>query len=374
MTNYLVVGAGLSGATAARLLTDAGHPVQVFEKNPHVGGNCHTTVRDGVVIHEHGPHIFHTSNADVIDFVKRFANWIPYRHKVMAVMHTSSSQSPVENIAPMPINLLTMHLAMGFTLCSVGVMKEALEAYGMGRYPTPQNFREEAVNKVGYHIYERLIRHYTEKQWGAKCGDLPTGIISRIPVRFNYDDNYFFDDFQAVPEGGYTRFIEKMLEGINVTTGVHIHRVAPNEFAKVIYTGKIDELHDYCFGELPYRSLDITHELSAVDYGVAQLNDCTPTARHTRTTTHKHLGQDANLPNWISREYPKQYKRGDIPYYPINNETNNALWRKYRNLTREKYPHILLLGRLAEYKYFDMDKAIHSAMNLVEKELKNGAR
>jgi UDP-galactopyranose mutase len=357
--DYLIVGAGLSGATAARLLKDAGKGVLVVEKNPHVGGNCHTTLRDGVVVHEHGPHIFHTSNAKIESFVKRFANWLPYRHKVMAVGADGRVYS-------MPFNMATFEQMWGRKL-DVETLKENLERRS---HLTPTNLRDEAIKLVGPTGYCDIIKGYTEKQWGAKCEDLPVGIISRLPVRYTYDDNYYYDSFQGVPEGGYTPMIERMLEGIRVWRNVDVFdNFYYDKTKKVIYTGKIDELCGYELGELPYRSLRFETEVSNYDYGCAQVNFC-GNEPYTRITTHKYFEGKLDVPNWISREYPMSYKRGDVPYYPINTPENNALWRKYKNLVKKEMPNVLLLGRLAEYKYLDMDKAIHSAMNLVEKELK----
>lgn len=372
MIDYLIVGAGLSGATAARLLTDAGKKVVVVEKNKHVGGNCHTTLRDGVVVHEHGPHIFHTSNAKIEAFVKRFANWLPYRHKVVAVGADGRAYS-------MPFNLATFE-ALAEEKLTIASIKEEIGSYAIA-HANADNLASEAIKLVGFNAYWNLIKKYTEKQWGAKCEDLPVGIISRLPVRFTYDDNYYYDSFQGVPEGGYTAMIEKMLEGIEVVKNwEHYHEdegaifnSVVHEFKRIIYTGKVDELWDYELGELPYRSLRFeTYVDEDADYGCAQVNFCGDEP-YTRITSHKYFENKLDAPNWVSKEFPMPYKRGDHAYYPINNEANNKLWREYKSLTRERRPDILLLGRLAEYKYFDMDKAIHSAMNLVEKELKNEA-
>jgi len=370
MRRILVVGAGLSGATFARIAKDTGNYVKVIEKNSYVGGNCHTTVKDGVVIHEHGVHVFHTSNQDVIRFVNDHAEWKPYRYKAIANTYAGITSLPF-NMASFSKVFENDNPTFRYRLKTVKMIKDWMKEHGAGTIPNPKNLKEEAINQVGEHFFKVMIKHYTEKQWGESCDNLPIGIVSRIPVRFNYDDNYFFDSFQAVPVGGYTPMIQNMLDGIDVEYSKDVDSVAIESYLEkgftVIYTGKVDELFGYSFGELPYRSLRFTQELIEDDYGVATVNDCTLEKEYTRLITHKHLGQDANLPNWVSYEYPKKYEKGDVPYYPINNELNNALWRKYKNLVKERYKNVFLLGRLAEYKYFDMDKAMHSAMNLANR-------
>ncbi len=362
--DYLVVGAGISGATFARLATDNGKRVKVIEKRPYAGGNCYTEERDGVHIHKHGPHIFHTSNEDVIWFVKRFAEWKVYRHKAVAVGSDLRTYS-------MPFNMATFCQAYHISLPDVDKVKRFLAYDGRGSIPTPKNLEEEAINLVGSHVYELLIKNYTECQWGKPCEELPTGIISRLPVRFTFDDNYFFDEFQAVPVGGYTAFVEKMLEGVEVEYGTELDP-SYHTADKVIFTGMIDELCGYQFGLLPYRSLEFNDWHDKDDYGIAQLNICAKKSNITRITTHKYLGQSHDLPNFSTAESPIAYEKSRTPYYPINNRENVELWQKYSDLTKKVFPNILLLGRLAEYRYYDMDKAIARAMHLAKKELKNG--
>lgn len=364
MYDYVIVGAGLFGATVARELHKSGKKVLVVDKRSHLGGNIYTQNIEGINVHIYGAHIFHTNNKAVWNYIQEFASFNRF------------TNSPVANykgeVYSLPFNMYTFNKMWGTVN-----PKEAEEIIKKQRdeiTQEPSNLEEQAIKLVGRDIYEKLIKGYTEKQWGRECCELPTFIIKRLPVRFTYDNNYFNASFQGIPIGGYTRIIEKMLEGIEVILNVNylterrdINQLAP----KVIYTGPIDAYYNYCFDALEYRSVKFeTEVLNISNYqGNAVVNYTDRDTPWTRIIEHKWFEFGKNekgddLPNTvISKEYSSEWKIGDEPYYPINDGKNNKLYLKYRELA-EKETKTIFGGRLGEYKYYDMDQIIEKALEL----------
>lgn len=357
--DYLIVGAGLFGAVFAREATKAGKRCLVIDKRGHVGGNIYTREIEGIQVHEYGAHIFHTSNKKVWEYVNRYAEFNRY------------TNSPVANykgeIYNMPFNMNTFHKLWG-----VVTPKEAQEKIEQQKQEYsvehPENLEEQAINLVGPDVYTRLVKGYTEKQWGKRATELPAFIIKRLPVRFTYDNNYFNDDYQGIPIGGYTRMIEKMLEGIEVRLNENFlnKQEEYKEVAEtVVYTGMIDEYFDYCYGELEYRSLRFeTEVLEEENYqGNAVVNYTEYEVPYTRIIEHKHFEYGTQPKTVITREYPHNWTKGDEPYYPMNDDKNAALYEKYRELA-EQEGNVIFGGRLGQYKYYDMDDTIEAALNL----------
>ena len=362
MVDYLIVGAGLFGSVMARELHDAGKSVLVIEKRNHIGGNVYTKNIEGINVHVYGAHIFHTNNTEVWNYVNRFANFNRFTNSPVANYHGE--------LYSLPFNMYTFNKMWG-----VKTPEEAERIISEQRKEingNPRNLEEQAISLVGRDIYEKLIKGYTEKQWGRACTELPPFIIKRLPVRLTFDNNYFNANYQGIPIGGYTRFVQDMLSGIEVRTSVdylkdkHFWNKQAN---KIIYTGSIDEYFDYTLGALEYRSVRFETELLAVPnyQGNAAMNytDCeTP---YTRIIEHKwfEFGRDENgkeIPcTVISREYSSEWKTGDVPYYPINDEKNNKLYQRYVALAQTE-DRLILGGRLGEYKYYDMDQVIDSAL------------
>lgn len=359
--DFLIVGAGLFGAVFAREAAKAGRHCLVIDKRGHVGGNIYTRELEGIQVHEYGAHIFHTSNKKVWEYVSRFAEFNRY------------TNSPVANykgeIYNLPFNMNTFHKLWG-----VVTPKEAQERIEQQKQQysveNPGNLEEQAINLVGPDVYTRLVKGYTEKQWGRRATELPAFIIKRLPVRFTYDNNYFNDTYQGIPVGGYTRMIEKMLEGIEVRLNENFleKREEYKAMAKnVVYTGMIDEYFDYCYGELEYRSLRFETEiLDEENYqGNAVVNYTEYEVPYTRIIEHKHFEYGTQPKTVITREYPHNWTKGDEPYYPMNDEKNAALYGRYRALA-EREGAIIFGGRLGQYKYYDMDDTIEAALQLWE--------
>ncbi len=362
MRDFLVVGAGLYGATIARELTDAGNSVLVVDKRPQIAGNVYTEKVEGINVHVYGAHIFHTNNKQVWDYVQRFATFNRF------------TNSPVANykgeLYSLPFNMYTFNKMWGVVTpeeAAAKIAEQRKEITG-----EPQNLEEQAISLVGRDIYEKLIKGYTEKQWGRDCKDLPAFIIKRLPVRLTFDNNYFNALYQGIPVGGYTKMVEKMLEGIEVRLGIDYldQKAELDKLAeKVIYTGPIDAYFDYCLGNLEYRSVRFETEIldKPSFQGNAAVNYTDRETPWTRIIEHKwfEFGKDENgndLPKTvISREYSSEWKPGDEPYYPVNDEKNGKLYQDYKKLA-EKEKKVIFGGRLGEYKYYDMDQVIAAAL------------
>lgn len=368
--NYLIVGAGLFGAVFAHEAKKAGKSVLVIDKRPHIAGNIYTEEIDGIQVHKYGAHIFHTSNKRVWDYVQQFAEFNRYTNSPVARYK--------DELYNMPFNMNTFSKMWGVTTPEEAKAKIEAQIAEAG-ITEPKNLEEQAISLVGRDIYEKLVKGYTEKQWGRRATELPSFIIKRLPVRFVYDNNYFNDLYQGIPIGGYTKMVEKMLEGIEVRleTDYLQDRDAFDAMAdKVVFTGMLDQYFEYCYGELEYRSLRFeTEKLDMENYqGNAVVNYTEYEVPYTRIIEHKHFEfgcQNGNMnpKTVITREYPATWKKGDEPYYPMNDEKNNQLYQKYQKLATEK-SNVIFGGRLGMYKYFDMHQVIEEALRVVEKELR----
>ena len=365
---YLIVGSGLFGATVAYEKAKEGNKVIVIEKRNHVAGNIYTKEVDGIQVHEYGAHIFHTSDKKVWDYVQQFAEFNRY------------TNSPVANhygkMYNLPFNMNTFSEMWG-----VRTPQEAMDKINEQRQEMagkePQNLEEQAISLIGRDIYEKLIKGYTEKQWGRKATELPAFIIKRLPVRLTYDNNYFNDDYQGIPKGGYTQIVEKMLNNENIEVELNTDFFDKKDeylknFDKIVYTGMIDKFFDYKLGELEYRSLRFETEEKDVDnyQGNAVINYTDAETPYTRVIEHKHFefGKGDKDKTIITREYPAAWKRGDEPYYPVNNERNNTLYKQYRDLAEKENDKVIFGGRLGQYKYYNMDQVIAAALDSVSKE------
>ena len=361
--DYLLVGAGLFNATLANIFASKGKKCLVIDRRPHIAGNIYTENLDGINVHKYGAHIFHTDNKEVWDFVNRFATFNRY------------TNCPVANyngqIYNMPFNMNTFNKIWPDVITPSQAKKRIEEQAAEMKDKIPQNLEEQAISLVGRDIYERLIKGYTEKQWGRPCAELPPSIIKRLPVRFIYDNNYFNDAYQGIPVGGYTKMVEKMLSGVEVRLNCDFlenRSEFENLADKIVYTGMIDQFFDYCYGELEYRSLRFeTEKLDCENFqGNAVVNYTDSKTPYTRIIEHKHFEFSTQPVTYITREYPASWKKGDEPYYAMNNEKNNALYAKYAELA-SKQNKIIFGGRLGMYKYFDMDDTIAAAFELAKK-------
>ena len=353
--DYLIVGSGLFGATFARLATDAGKKCLVVDRKEHIAGNCYTHDDGGIHIHRYGPHIFHTSNKKVWEFVQRFAD---FNNFILSPKAWSNGK-----LYSLPFNMNTFYEMWG-TYRPEDAKRKIDEQTYMGPV---RNLEEQALFLVGTDIYKTLIKQYTEKQWGRPARKLPSFIIRRLPLRFTYDNNYFNDRYQGIPIGGYTKMFEKMLDGIEVR--INTDYLQDKEYfdsiaKKVIFTGPIDEYFDYSLGELDYRSLRFEEKRLGEDnyQGNAVINYCDNSRKYTRIIEHKHFDKVDTDHTVITKEYPQKYTRGLIPYYPINDKTNQDLYKKYKEMSNS-LTNVMFGGRLAEYKYMDMHVVIESAMN-----------
>lgn len=356
--DYLIVGSGLFGAVFANEATKAGKTCLVLEKRDHVGGNIYCENVEDIIVHRYGAHIFHTNNKVVWDYVNALAEFNRY------------TNSPIANykgeIYNMPFNMNTFHAMWGVRTpaeAQAEIDKQRAEITG-----EPQNLEEQAISLVGRDIYEKLVKGYTEKQWGRDCTELPAFIIKRLPVRLTYDNNYFNDRYQGIPIGGYNVIIEKLLEKSDVKTGVDFLSDADTYRAMadtVVYTGTIDSYFDYRFGKLEYRTVRFESELlDQPNYqGVAVVNYTDRETPYTRIIEHKHFEFGTQPKTVVTREYSTAWQDGMEPYYPVNDERNQALYAQYAELAKNE-PHTLFGGRLAEYRYYDMDKVIESALAL----------
>ena len=367
MYDYLIVGSGLFGAVCARELTDAGKKVLVIERRPHIAGNVYTEKIEGINVHRYGAHIFHTNSAEVWSYVQRFADFNRF------------TNAPVANfkgeLFSLPFNMYTFNQMWGVVTPQEAEAKIAEQKAAAG-IENPQNLEEQAISLVGTDIYEKLIKGYTQKQWGRPCTELPAFIIKRLPVRFTFDNNYFNALFQGIPVGGYTKMAERMLEGIEVklSTDYLDEREYWNGAAeKIIYTGPVDAYFNYRLGNLEYRSVRFETEVLDIPnfQGNAAVNYTDSETPWTRIIEHKwfEFGKDENgndLPKTvISREYSSEWKPGDEPYYPVNDEKNGKLYEAYKELARQE-KNVIFGGRLGEYKYYDMDQVIAAALAKVK--------
>ena len=354
MIDYLIVGAGLYGAVFAHEAKARGKSVLVIDRRGHIAGNVYTENEDGINVHKYGAHIFHTNDREVWDYVCRFAEFNRF------------TNSPVANckgeIYSLPFNMYTFNRMWG--VVTPEEAREKIEAQRAESGITePSNLEEQAVSLVGRDIYEKLVKGYTEKQWGRPCSELPSFIIKRLPVRLSYDNNYFNALYQGIPVGGYTKMVEKMLEGIEVRTN---EEYVPGKYdaAHVVYTGAVDAYFGYCLGELEYRSLRFEEiRLDTNNFqGNAAVNYTDAETPWTRIIEHKWFELGDDLPHTvITREYPCEWKKGDEPYYPVNDEKNQALYEKYAALAA-KEKNVIFGGRLGKYRYYDMDQVIAEAL------------
>lgn len=358
--NFLVVGSGLFGSICAHELKKRGYKILLIEKRDHLAGNIYTEDNKGIQVHKYGAHIFHTNNKIVWDYINRFAKFNRFTNSPMA-----NYKNKLFNL---PFNMNTFYQLWG-----VKTPKEARakieEQKKLYHIENPKNLEEQAISLIGKDIYEILIKGYTEKQWGRKATELPPFIISRLPVRFTFDNNYFNDKYQGIPIGGYTQIIEKMLEDIDVklNTDFFENKEKNLELAeKVIYTGPIDKFYDYQYGALEYRSLSFENEIinESNFQGNAVINYTEYEIPYTRIIEHKHFDYVETDHSIITKEYPCDWKIGDEAYYPINDEKNTALFKKYKELADQEKG-VYFGGRLAEYKYYDMHNVIENALNFI---------
>ena len=359
--DYLIVGAGLFGSVFAHEAQKAGKRCLVIDKRPHTGGNIHCKDVDGIHVHLYGAHIFHTSNKEVWDYIQQFAEFNRYTNSPIARYK--------DELYNLPFNMNTFSKMWGIATPAEAKAKieEQVKEAGITE---PKNLEEQAVSLVGRDIYEKLIKGYTEKQWGRKCTELPAFIIKRLPFRFVYDNNYFNDRYQGIPIGGYTKIIEKMLEGTEVRTGIdffEFRKENPEIAEKIIFTGMIDEYFGYQLGALEYRSVRFeTEVLDCENYqGNAVVNYTEREVPYTRIIEHKHFEFGKQEKTVISREYSSEWSVGMEPYYPVNDEKNNALFEEYKKLA-EKEENVIFGGRLGDYKYYDMDKVVAAALDRLE--------
>ena len=362
--DYLIVGAGLFGSIFAHEEAKRGKKCLVIEKRDHIGGNCYTQNIEGINVHKYGAHIFHTSNKVVWDYIQQFAEFNRFTNSPVARYK--------DELYSLPFNMLTFNKMWGVITPQEAEAK-IKEQISKENITEPKNLEEQAISLVGRDIYEKLIKGYTEKQWGRECTELPAFIIKRLPVRYTYDNNYFYDTYQGIPIGGYTGIFERMLEGIEVK--LNIDFFAEREYyeslaEKIVFTGMIDEYFGYQLGKLEYRSLRFDNDvLDVPNYqGNAVVNYTEAKVPYTRIIEHKHFEYGTQDKTVITREYSKEYQEGDEPYYPINDQRNNELYSKYKALA-DNVSNVIFGGRLAQYKYFDMHNIIAEALGCVAKEL-----
>ncbi|CZC52973.1 UDP-galactopyranose mutase [Streptococcus pneumoniae] len=366
MYDYLIVGAGLFGAVFAHESALKGKKVKVIEKRNHIAGNIYTREEEGIQVHQYGAHIFHTSDKEIWDYVNQFAEFNRY------------TNSPVANykgeIYNLPFNMNTFNKLWGVVTPAEAQAKiDEQRAILNGK--TPENLEEQAISLVGTDIYEKLIKDYTEKQWGKPTTELPSFIIRRLPVRLTYDNNYFNDTYQGIPIGGYTQIVEKMLDHENIDVETNVDFFVNKEqylkdFPKIVFTGMIDEFFDYKLGELEYRSLRFENEtLDMENYqGNAVVNYTDAETPYTRIIEHKHFEFGSQAKTIITKEHSKTWEKGDEPYYPVNNDRNNHLYKSYKKFADEQ-GNVIFGGRLGHYRYYDMHQVIGAALQCVRNEL-----
>ena len=366
MYDYLIVGSGLFGAVCAHELTKRGKKCLVIEKRNHIAGNIYTEEIEGINVHKYGAHIFHTHDKEIWDYINGFAEFNNYINQPVARYKNECYNLPfnMNTFTKLWSDVFTPQEAMA------RIEQERKDSY----VEEPRNLEEQAINLVGKTIYEKLIKGYTGKQWGKECTELPAFIIKRLPVRFTFDNNYFNDRYQGIPVGGYTKIIEKMLEGVEVRLDIDFFK--EKEYyesicKKVIYTGAIDEYYGYCYGALEYRTVRFeTEVLDTNNYqGNAVINYTEYEVPYTRIIEHKHFEFDTTSPKTvISKEYSFTWKLGDEPYYPVNDQKNTELFNKYKEKALNDNK-VIFGGRLGQYKYFDMDDTIMSALEVIKGEI-----
>ncbi len=363
--DYIIVGSGLFGSVFAHEATKKGKRCLVLEKRNHTGGNIYCENVAGITVHKYGAHIFHTSNKKVWNYVTSLCDFNDFINTPMA-----NYDGKLYNL---PFNMNTFSQIFGVTTPEEA--KAIIEEQRSEITMEPKNLEEQAISLVGREIYTKLVKGYTEKQWGRDCKDLPAFIIRRLPVRYTYDNNYFNDTYQGIPIGGYNKIIDKLLEGIEVRLNTDFLENKEEYLSiaeKTVYTGTIDSFFDYSLGELDYRSLRFETEILQIPefQPVAVVNYNERQIPYTRIIEHKHFEFGKQEKTVITREYPADWQKGDEPYYPVNDDRNNALYEQYRRLS-ENEKNVIFGGRLGQYKYYDMDKCIESALALCEEELGN---
>ena len=363
--DYLVVGAGLSGAVFANAAKRAGKSVLVIDRRDHIAGNIYTEDVEGIQVHRYGAHIFHTSMKDVWDYVNRFAEFNNYVNSPVANFHG--------NMYNMPFNMNTFAKMWPGVVTPADARAKIAEQVAAENIGEPANLEEQALSLVGRDIFETLVKGYTEKQWGRSCTELPPSIIKRLPVRLTYDNNYFNDRWQGIPMGGYTAMVERMFGDVEILLSTEYREFReqnPGIADRTIYCGPIDEYFDFKLGTLEYRSLRFESETVECEnwQGNAVVNYTEREVPWTRIIEHKHFESQSSPVSVITREYPADWKPGDEPYYPINDAKNEALYKQYEELAAQEGD-VIFAGRLGGYKYYDMDKAIAAAFELVRNEL-----
>ncbi len=362
--DYLIVGSGLFGAVFANEAIKRGKSCLVIDKRPNIAGNIFTEKKENINVHKYGAHIFHTSNKEIWDYINQFAEFNNYINSPVAIYG--------DELYNLPFNMNTF--SKMWNIKTPAEAKAIIEKQKADLNITePKNLEEQALSLVGTDVYEKLIKGYTQKQWGRPCTELPAFIIKRLPLRFTYDNNYFNDRYQGIPIGGYTAIIEKMLAGSDVMLSTdYFDFIKENKdiAEKIVYTGEIDKFFDYKFGALEWRAVRFETEMLDEEnhQGNAVVNYTSADVPYTRIIEHKHFEKSESEKTIISREYSSEWKLGDDPYYPINNDKNNELYKKYEDLAKSQ-TNVIFGGRLGTYKYYDMDKVIASALEIAKKEL-----
>lgn len=363
--DYLIVGAGLFGAVFAHEMTKNGKKCLIIEKRGHIAGNVYTESVENINVHKYGAHIFHTNNKEIWEYINQFADFNRY------------TNSPVANykgeLYNLPFNMNTFYQMWGVKTPDEAKSKIEEQKADV-KIKNPKNLEEQAISLIGKDIYEKLVKGYTEKQWGKKCSELPPFIIKRLPVRFTFDNNYFNDLYQGIPIGGYTKIIEKMLDGVEIKLNTDFFDNKEkwlNSADKILFTGMIDEYYDYCYGELEYRGLNFEFEtLDLENYqGNAVINYTDAETPYTRIIEHKHFESSNSPKTIITKEYPKAWSKGEEAYYPLNDEKNSRLYEKYVELSQND-DKVIFGGRLGMYKYFDMWQVIEESLKLVDNLIK----
>ncbi|MCM1539654.1 MAG: UDP-galactopyranose mutase [Blautia sp.] len=372
--DYLIVGTGLFGAVFSHAVKAAGRSCYCIDRRAHIGGNIYTEEWNGIQVHKYGAHIFHTSDRSVWEYVNQFAEFNHYVNSPIAVYR--------DELYNLPFNMNTFSKMWGVrTPDEAKAVIEEQRKMAAGDGAEPANLEEQALSLVGRDVYEKLVKGYTEKQWGRSCRELPAFIIRRLPVRFTYDNNYFTDRYQGIPVGGYTQIVAKLLEDTPVRLGISYRDFLkqnresgePDTFDRILYTGMIDEYFDYCLGELQYRSLRFEEEfMEGCDnyQGNAVVNYTDRAVPYTRIIEHKHFEFGAGKGTVITREYPSAWEKGREPYYPVNDRENMALYEKYSELAAAE-ENVIFGGRLGQYRYYDMDKVIAGALKMAQAELRS---
>lgn len=362
MYDYLIVGAGLFGAVFAHEMTSRGKHCLVIDRRDHIGGNCYTEQKEGINVHKYGAHIFHTSDKRIWEYINQFAEFNNYINSPVAIYG--------DELYNLPFNMNTFSKMWGIKTPAEAQEIIARQISDLN-ITEPKNLEEQALKLVGKDVYQKLIKGYTEKQWGRSCNELPAFIIKRLPLRFTYDNNYFTDRYQGIPVGGYTQIFEKLLDGVEVRLNTDYSDIDSSIATKTLFTGCIDEFFGYKLGALQYRSVRFeTEVIDTENYqGNAVVNYTSSDVPYTRIIEHKHFEFGTQPKTIISREYSAEWTQGIEPYYPINDDKNAALFAEYIALA-QKRSDVIFGGRLGQYRYFDMDKTISSALNAVNEELK----